>query len=165
MKKTTKIISLMLVVVMLISASVTNVFAANMCPNVWGSGKKATTFTIKTDKYWITSNKVKLTQTEKGTAKGKVWSSGREKTYKLWGHYSVQILDSKGRVLKRANWTDKNFTITGLKKNSTYKLKVTPYANGSISATWTGITNGGFYGWKYVPVWHVNWTKGVTFCK
>lgn len=164
MKKTGKIISIILVVAMLITANVTNVFAANVCKNVWGTGKITRTFTIKTDKNWLTSNKVKLTQTAMGTAKGKKWSSGKQKTYKIWGHYTVYVMNSKGKVLKRSSWTGKNFTVSGLKKNTKYIVKVVPYSNGGISATWSGVVNGGFYGWKYVPCWNVKWTKGITLC-
>ena len=163
MKKTKKVISLILLAAMLVTTSASHVLAANVCKNIGGSARATTTFTIKTDKTWLTSNQVKLTQTAKGTAEGRTWSGCRPKYYKIWGHYTVYVIDSKGKQ-KISSWTGKNFTIKGLKKNSTYKVKVVPYSNGSISSTWSGIVNGGFRGWSSTPCWNAKKTKGITFC-
>lgn len=163
MKRMTKIISMILITAMLVSACTVNVMAANVCRNIGGTARSTTTFTIKTDKTWITSNKIKLTQTAKGTAEGRTWITCRPKYYKIWGHYSVRITDNKGKT-KAYSWTGKEFTIKGLKKNSSYKVQVVPYTNGSINATATGLLNGGFRGWKSTPCWNVKWTKGITLC-
>ena len=164
MKKIRTLTIILLTVTMLIASSCTNVFAANVCSIIGGTAKSTQTFTIKTNGNWLSSKKVTLTQTAKGTAKGKTWTSCKTKYYKIWGHYSVRITDSKGKT-KVYSWTDKNFTIKGLKKNSSYKIQVVPYSNGGISATFAGITNGGFYGWDKIPCWNVKKTSGISLCK
>ena len=163
MKKTKKIISLVLVIATLLTANITNVFAANVCSTIGGAAGYSKTFKVTTNNNWLSSKKLVLTQTAKGTAKGKTWSGCKTKYYKIWGHYNVYITDSKGKTQVKS-WTDKNFTISGLKKNSKYTIKVVPYSNGSISATWAGFTNGGFYGWKYTPCWIVKKTSGISLC-
>ena len=162
MKRIKKIIGLILLTAVLITANVTNVFAANVCKEIGGAVGYTKSFKITTDSTWLTSNKVKLTQTAKGTAEGRTWT-GRKKYYKIWGHYTIHVTDSKGKT-KKYSWTGKNFTISGLKKNSTYRIKVVPYSNGSISATWSGLTNGGFWGWNKTPCWNVKKTKGIDLC-
>lgn len=149
-KYTGKLLIAFLTLTLLVSSVFTNVSAANVCPVINGNANKTVSFQVKTDKNWLTSNKITLTQNGKGKAKGKTWSGCRAKTYDIWGHYLVRVTDNKGKT-KTYEWTGKNLTIRGLKKKTTYKIKVTPYDKTSIHVTWTAIKNGGFYGWSKVP--------------
>lgn len=163
MKKIRTLTIILLTVMALLTSCLTNVSAANVCKNIGGTANYQTTFTIKTSNSWLSSKKVTLKQTAQGTAKGRGWTSYKTKYYKIWGYYNVYVTDSKGKT-KTYTWTGKTLSISGLKKNSTYKVKVVPHDNGSYHTSYTCIINGGFYGWYKTPCWNVTKTSGITLC-
>ena len=157
-KKLTLLIATVFIFTYLLSMTV---FAANVCSRIDGTVNSTTSFTIKTDKKWLTSNSVTLTQT-KGRAEGLEWIGAKPKKYSLYGRYTVHVTDKKGNT-EKYTWTDGNFTIKNLKANSSYTVKVVPRSERDyINAT--SIFHGGFYGWSQPATWYVKKTSGLTLC-
>lgn len=153
-----RLVSFLLVFVLLLCGVAQSASAANVCRATSGNSSTATSFTVKT-KGGLFKGKLTLTQT-KGVAKGLTWAGGYEKTYSLYGQYTVTYKKEGGKQ-KTASWTGKNLTLK-LDKNSTYTVTVTPVSNTTLHVK--NLYRAGFYGWQRNATWSVNKTKGIQLC-
>lgn len=139
--------------------------AANACPSsISGNMNKTVTFTVKTDKSWLTRNIVKLSAT-----KGTVREDCSGKTARYYGIYNVTV--KGGGKTKTYTLSGSSLKITGLKKNTEYRITVKPYSVSDFTAKHflgfirLGGTRGcGCWSWKTQPTWKVSKTRGITLC-
>ena len=156
-----RIISIALLLVLLLSMSA-EVFAANVCQNITGSSKKASTFYVETGSRLLFSDKLTLTQTQGKFEAGFTFLSG--KCY--WAYtLKIQKLDSKGKVIseetKKWNYS-KDYTLK-LNKNSTYRITITPVSEQTVRTKYLVRTWG--YDILEYPKWSIKSTKGINLCR
>lgn len=161
MKKSSKrIISLILLVAMFASFSI-NAFAANACTQVSGNSAKTTTFTVYTGSRWLGSDKIKFTQT-KGTMN--ILSGAMNwKTQSAYDCYTIQYKKAGDK-----NWTTKTFygssATLSLAKNTTYTIRIIPGSSQLLQLNRCGLLKA-YMGWKSYPTWKVTSTRGINFCQ
>jgi len=162
-----KVVAVMLIMVTCFGALCTEALAAkNVCTQIRGSAKRASTFYVETGSRWIASRDcIRLTQTQ-GVMNRSGWTQ-KAGTFKAYGGYSIRIekLNSAGRVVSRRteNWNYTASKTIRLDKNSTYRITITPNSMSQYQARY--LVKGAVEGWKTAPSWTVTRTKGVLSCR
>ena len=166
-----KVVAVMLIMVTCFGALCTEALAAkNVCTQIRGSAKRASTFYVETGSRWIASRDcIRLTQTQ-GVMNRSGWTQ-KAGTFKAYGGYSIRIekLNSTGRVVSRRteNWNYIASKTIRLDRNSTYRITITPKSLRELQAHFLlcRIRQGYVEGWKTAPSWTVTRTKGVLSCR
>lgn len=153
-----KVIALTLCVCLLVSLLVIDASAANACYNVGGTSNGATTFTAETNGWWLTNGKITLKQST-GTAVKDSYKGGG--SYSTYSYYTIKVT-AKG-YSKTYSMTGKSKTITLPKRNTTYKISVSP-GNRATMRIKMGSKNRWFSSWRTPSKWSASSTKHVSFC-
>lgn len=155
MKKATRITVLALLVLMITSIFCTYALAAKACSYISGSASYCTTFTIKTNKKWFSRGSLTI-KLNKGV--GIDQSTGKPK--EAYGMWYVTVYDKNGEKVRcQSNYFGYgSIKITGLKRNSTYTVKVEYDSNLTAIGSY-------IFRWAYEPTWSVSQTKNITMCK
>lgn len=153
-----KIISIFLILIMIFSIFTVSASAANVCSYISGNSKSAKTFYATTDNWWLTNAKIKINQ-NKGTAKKDTVKGGG--TYYTYGYYTVKV--SASNYTKTYKMTSKSTTITLPKRNTKYKITISPASQATMRIK-MGSANRWFSGWKTNSTWSVSKTKHVDYC-
>ena len=158
MKKTKRIVSLILVIATLLSVS-TNAHAANVCSNISGNTKAATAFSVATESRLFVSDKITLTQTPGTMEAGFVFLS--DKIY--WAYtLKVEKLMDRGTVTTYLSWNYSKTLTIKLDKGARYRITVTPVSESDVLL---------HYGFRKLsdnitsyPAWRVSSTSGISSC-
>ncbi len=161
-----------LVMVMAFSPAV---MAKNVCKQISGTSKAASTFEVETGSRWYSKKDVLKLQQTKGTMKITT-VLGKNKTKTMYETYTVKvqkIVNGKVTSTKCYKWTGKTLKLK-LDKNSTYRVTVTSmyakykgkYPGGTLFNPYDGV--GSLFwsprGWSKHSTWKVSSTSGILSC-
>ena len=153
-----KVIALTICICLCVTLLIIDSSAANVCYDIAGNSNNSKTFTATTDGWWLTNGKITLTQT-KGTATKDSYKGGG--SYSTYSYYTIKVTSKNySRTYKM---TGKSKTITLPKRNTTYKITVSP-ANRVTMRVSMGSKNRWFNRWKTPSKWSAASTKHVNFC-
>ena len=159
------LVAFILAMMLMLTAGISNVHAANVCNDIYGDCTYSETFNVTTGSGWLNNQSIKLTQTKGEYNYELLMLNGSKKCNKThYGIYYVTVIDQNGNYLyDHAKWKSKSMCIK-LQKNSSYDITVEPETNDSTySCEFGGCYKAGF-GWKTLSTWKVSRTKHCTFC-
>lgn len=146
MNRFLRIASIAMIVLMLVSFFATTALAAST-----GTSAASETITVKTGGNWLVAPKLTI-----NFQKGSGIDSDTGATRNSYSYWTIKVYDSKGKcVQSKINYWGSQVTITGLKRNSTYKITVKEDRNNRIIGT-------GVLQWKRTPSWYVGITKNIS---
>ncbi|MBR2986730.1 MAG: hypothetical protein IKC63_01795 [Clostridia bacterium] len=174
MKKTSKIICILLTLITLLGIAQFTVSAANACVNVRGSAAdcdKWVTIKVNTGKNWG-KNTITFTQT-KGVMK--YYSSSSNKS--TYGAYTIKVTNQDTGKTTEYYWKyTKNYTLK-LSDNTDYIIKIKPYQPSTVGDqnlknksfdTILARLLGGYrktgWEWQTPATWTIKSTKAVNWC-
>lgn len=185
MKSILKKITLVLLTALILGISfAAPAYAENVCKQISGTSKNASTFMVETTSRWLASKDVlKLTQTKgiMNIERVKLTKNVKD-TREMYETYTVKVekmVKGKVKSTKTYTWSGSSLKIK-LEKNSTYRVTVTSYfvkyngkyPGGSLFNPYDtkGISalSSAFWaprGWKKHSTWKVSSTKGILSCK
>lgn len=159
MKKTTKrILTLVMLVAMCLSMAM-SVSAANVCSQITGSTATTRTFKVKTGKRFLLSDKLTFKQS-KGVLRYETLG-GREKTFNAYDTFCIRYQKEGSSTVKTAELKNGSCSIK-LDKNSTYIVTVSSEGHGALQVRY--IFKGLIGDWQKNPTWKVSKTAGIDFC-
>lgn len=163
MKKRTRTLILLAIVVVLALGITGSCYAANVCKSIGGTAVfgETHTFTVETTKkFSFTKDYVKLTQ-NKGSMYCYILKT---KARSLYGMYWVSAYDKTGKKVFSKRWKGSSSIKVKLpKKDARYTIEVRALTKSDYTVAY--LYYGAIQDWKKIPKWTATKTKGITFCR